>query len=404
MKILLALNIIIVLLFACSPNISGGVEEGNVVSGISGIVISPDGDTLSNTVVDLRYYLSESNNLGDSSFCDTTDENGTYHFTNIPPLLYKLSVLHSSEGAIILDSVLYKYNDTLEIDLLLKRTGAYKYTLSTPAKESTNFYIPGTSYKRLLDSGENEITFTGLPEGSKPLIINKNNGHHILSDSAIIANDTIDISIMSVLMISDYETSGNANFLYQRSIINRLGVNTIVLSSSNLSDSILSGVAAIYVSYLTDTSTSFTTLLNQTNVPLIVANYQFFPLLGLTDTSSDTGVTFGTEATTDALIYYSSNSPLLRYYDSTQTNTVGINLGAPGEPIWGIPKTGESQRLIVSSRDNKRCHLFTYEKDSQTFIGSPNKRIVGIFTGDIQNSSNTDKLIEASILWAAGYL
>lgn len=404
MRLLILLNIIAILLISCGPNISGGVEEGNVVSGISGTVISPNGDTLANTIVDLRYFYSDSNNWGDSTFCDTTDEKGKFNFTNIPPLLYKLSVLQSSKGSLILDSILYEPNDTLEINLLLKRSGAYKYSTSTTTKELTHFFIPGTAYKKTVDSGETEIIFDGLPENSSPIIVNANKGHLLIPDSAIIAGDTIKTNIMSVLMISDQDTAGKINFLHQRSIIQNLNINVITISSSKINDSLLSGMAAIYISYLTDTSTELTTILTQTEVPLIVANHHYFPLLGLSDTSSDTGVTYGTELTYNSLVYFTNDSPLLSYYDSTGSGTEGLDLGGPGEAIWGISKTGESDKLIISSRDNIRCHLFTYEQGSQTFKGTLNKRAVGIFTGNINNSSSSDRLIEASILWAANYL
>ncbi len=404
MKLLMLLNLIITLLISCGSDISGGVEEGNVVSGISGTVISPDGDTLSNIIVDIKFHNSESNNSSDSVFCDTTDKNGKFTFSNIPPLLYKLSVLQSSDGAIILDSILYENNDTLEFNLLLKRTGAYKYSISTEVKESTNFYIPGTSYRRSMDSGTTELIFSGLPEGYSPTIINANNGHLIIPDTSIIDGDTINTNIMSVLMISDHDTTGESNFLHQRSIIRNLNINVITLSSSQINDSVLSGMAAIYLSYLADTSTELVTLLNETEVPLVVANHNFFPLLGLSDTSNDTGVTYGTENTYNSLVYFTNDSPILKYYDSTGSGTEAFDLGGPGDAIWGISKTGESERLIVSSRDNSRCHLFTYESGSETFKGTLNKRAVGLFTGDIKNSLSSDKLIGASILWAAKYL
>lgn len=405
MRHLLLLLSLLLVLNSCSPDISGGVEEGNVVAGISGTVTSPEGDTLSNIVVDLHLHNSNSLESSEQKFRDTTDSNGKYNFKNLPAILYKLSVLNGVSGAAIIDSISYSSGDTVILDVNLKSTGAFRLDLPVRSSNDITYHIPGTTYERILHAGDSTIFFNGLPEGSTPIIVNENNGNFITPDSSIIADDTLQVNIMRIIIIADGDTSVSDNFKLQKSIIENLGIDVITLKSSEITDSIIKTAAAVYISYLADTSTATATILNSNSTPLVVANHNYFPTLYMTNTAADTGTTYGTESSTNSLVYYTTSSPILGYFNTNGTGTAGLNIADIGSPLWGVPyNTTLSKRLIVSSRDNLRCHLFSYDTGAQLFSGNASKKIVGIYTGDVYIQPAVYRLLEGSILWAAGYL
>lgn len=163
-KFLIAIGLF--LITGCEPRIAGSISEtGN--GGLTGTIVDLQGHSTGNTKVTL--LPADYDPIKDTAAVsiDTTDNNGTYFFSNITNGAYSILARNLSNGTMVLIQEIHINDDTIQlVPDTLRSPGSITTMLPPDATLSNGYvFIPGTLIYKQLNGLRDSVILDSIPTG-----------------------------------------------------------------------------------------------------------------------------------------------------------------------------------------------------------------------------------------------